>query len=166
MDTPKAPAEEPIWSLLPFWFVAFAAAGMFAAVTIAPGLDQETQLTARVHQLADDCRELAEANHYLDRVVDALQHDPEFTAELARAELDYGVPGEQRLPAPVPPKKQPSPHRPERAATARSNPVLRLFAHDWLVRHTALLTAAACTVVAFTFFNRTHEPERRNRPSR
>ena len=156
MATAQAQTEEPIWSLLPFWFVAFAAAGLFATVTIAPALEHESQLTARVHHLAVECRHLSETNNHLERVIDAFRHDPEFTAELARSELDYGLPDEQRLPAPPKHHKQ-ADQQPREASMSRPlPPILQLFAHDRLMRHAALLTAAALTVVGFTFFSRTH----------
>ena len=61
-------------------------------MTIAPALEHESLLTARVHRLAVECRHLSETNNHLERVIEAFRHDPEFTAELARSELDYGLP--------------------------------------------------------------------------
>ena len=157
MATPQAQNEEPIWSLLPFWCAAFAAAALCAAVTIAPALEQESLLTDRVHRLAAQCRHLSETNNHLERVVEALKHDPEFTSELARSELDYGLPDEQRLPAPPQHRKQAEQQPGEANVQKPLPPLFQLFAHDRLVRHSALLTAAALTVVGFTFFNRTRE---------
>jgi cell division protein FtsB len=146
-----APATGSIWPAVAFWLTAFLSAALFAAVLIAPAWQQRESLRTRVMQLAAQCRHIQEANGRLERVVTALKHDPDFTGELARVELDFGPAGEQRLPAPLRHAKSP-PTTPERAQSWTA-PLVHLFARDAMTRHTALATAAVLAVVALAFFN-------------
>lgn len=151
----QSPPCESLWSLAAFWLITFAAATLFAAVLIAPAWKQREVLKVRVRHLAAQCRYLSDTNDHLDRVILSFKHDPEFSSEMARYELDYGAPGEQRLPAPARNWKRPAPPpEPEPVASA---PLLQLFAHDTLVRQAALVTAAVLTVVGLAFFNAPRE---------
>src|SRR5438093_1158386 len=97
----KSPeSTESVWSLAAFWLVAFASAGLFAAVMIAPRWEQKQHIAARVRAATAQCASLSDANDHLNRVIEAFKHDPDFTGEMARSELGYVAPGEQRLAAP------------------------------------------------------------------
>ncbi len=151
-------SSESIWSLAAFWLVAFTASGLFAAVLLAPKWEQTEQLTGRVAQLADQCQYLSDGNERLERVLDALKHDPDFTIEIARSELDYGLPDEHRSPAPPQHRRDAKPPRSEPHRPNSWTPVLRLFAGDAVVRNTALITAAIFAVVGLAFFHPPLEP--------
>ncbi len=149
-----------------FWFVAFTAAALFAAVLIAPKWEDRELLVARAESLAAQCRALSDSNHRLQQVIDAFKHDPNFTSEMARAELDYTAPDEERLPDP--PRVEPgrSARQPPRAADTWA-PLLHLFARDKLVRNMALSTAAVFAVVGLAFLHPPHEktpPRRKWKP--
>jgi cell division protein FtsB len=159
-SSPGRPPEaaESVWSLAAFWLVAFAGAALFAAVMIAPRWERKQHIAARVRAVATQCSALSDTNEHLHRVIDAFKHDPGFSAEMARSELGYVAPGEHRIAAPVPngirPKSpEPAPQPPDLWA-----PFVRLFAHDRLVRQTALVTAAVFLVVALAFFHPQPEP--------
>jgi hypothetical protein len=125
---------------------------LFAAVLLAPRFEQQEQLTVRVLQLAGQCRYLQEMNAHLDRVSEAIEHDASFTAEMARYELDYSLPGEQRLPAPVREWRRPERPAPPPSRLQGWAPLIRLFAQDKPVRQAALLTAAVFAIVSLSLF--------------
>lgn len=152
MANPQTSTRESLSSLVAFWLVAFAAAGLFAAVLIAPKWQHTELLLQRVGQLNTQCTYLSESNEYLQRVGQALRHDPEFMQEIARSEFDYRLPDEQILTAPVTQWQCPQPARPEPAPDRWWDPVLDLFASDLLVRRLGLFTAAMFTVVGLAFF--------------
>jgi cell division protein FtsB len=157
---------ESVWSLAAFWLVAFTASGLFAAVTIAPRWEQKQQIVTRVRAQTAQCASLSDTNDHLTRVIEAFKHDPDFTEEMARSELGYVAPGEQRLAAPVRDVKlhkaaAPAPQPPDLWA-----PFVRLFAHDRLVRQAALITAAVFLVVALVFFQPQPEQSSTDRSSK
>jgi cell division protein FtsB len=144
---------ESVWSLAAFWLVAFAGAALFAAVTIAPRWEQKQHIATRVRAMTAQCASLSDTNDHLHRVIDAFKHDPDFTEEMARSELGYVAPGERRLAAPIRNVNRPAPSQPDPASTDLWAPFVRLFAHDRLVRQSALVTAAVFLVVALAFFH-------------
>lgn len=143
---------ESVWSLAAFWLVSFAGAGLFAAVMIAPRWEQKQHMATRVRALTAQCDSFSDANDHLNRVIEAFKHDPDFTGEMARSELGYVAPGEQRLAAPVRNVNRPKTSKSDPPSPDLWSPFVRLFAHDRLVRQTALVTAAVFLVVALAFF--------------
>jgi cell division protein FtsB len=83
---------------LSFWLALLTAAGLFAAVSLAPKL--AAYLDVRDEHRAGQLRLLALERQQaeLERVIDALKHDPQFAAELARLQFDAVRPGEEILP--------------------------------------------------------------------
>ena len=156
--TAPAPSQsESVWSLAAFWLMAFVAASLMAAVLIAPKWEQKRLLRHRVAASAAQCAYLNDSNDHLRRVIAAFKHDPDFTAELARFELDYSERGEQRIPAPVQHWERPKPPQVAAEPDPVWTPFLRTFAHDRVVRTVALATAAVFVVVGIAFFSRTRE---------
>jgi hypothetical protein len=85
--------SERLLPSLAFWFCLSIAAAIFAVVFLSPRLRTYRDLRRQYDGLE---RELvaSEGNvDYLNRVVGALKHDPEFAAELARA--DFRVTGSE-----------------------------------------------------------------------
>ncbi len=144
---------ESVWSLAFYWLVAFAGVALFAAVLIAPKWERRRELVSRVCSQAAGCNYLADMNCHFNRVIDALKHDADFTNEMARNELGYVSPSEQRLPAPVLKWERPKPPVAEANADEVWAPFVRLFAHDNVVRQSVLITAVVFVVVSLTFFN-------------
>ena len=151
-----APSAESVWSLAVFWLAAFTASALFAAVLIAPQWNQRETLVGRVRRLSAESKRLSDRRDHLRRVLEALEHDPEFVGEIARSELDFGLPQEQRLPAPIAkPKRLDPPTEPEPDPWT---PIVQLFATDPIVRRTALVTAAALVLTGLIFFHPSREP--------
>ena len=151
-------AGESVWSLAAFWVVAFTGAGLFAAVMIAPRWEQKQLLAARVRVFGAQCSSLSDNNTRLAKVIEAFKHDPDFNKEMARYELGYVQPDEQRLPSPVRNFNRAKPPEPDTQPVDLWSPFVRLFAHDRLVRETALISAAVFIVVGLALFN--PRPER------
>lgn len=158
------PAES-VWSLAAFWLVAFAGAGLFAAVMITPRWEQKQHMAVRVHALAGQCASLSDTSDHLNRVIEAFKHDPDFTEEMARSELGYVTPGEQRVAAPVRNVSRPQASEADPPSPDLWAPFVRLFAHDRLVRQTALVTTAVFLVVALAFFHPPSEQSSTDRSS-
>jgi len=156
---------ESVWSLAAFWLVAFTGALLFAAVMIAPRWEQKQQLATRVRAATALGKSLSDANDHLNRVIDAFKHDPDFTAEMARSELGYVVHGEQLLAAPVRNLNRPDAPEFNPPPSDLWAPFVRLFAHDRLVRQTALITAVVFLVVALAFFHPQPEQSSTDRSS-
>lgn len=99
VDRRDADAERLLPSLA-FWFCLAFSAAILAIVFLSPRLrtyrDLRRQYDGLEHELI-----ASEGNvDYFHRVVDALKHDPDFAAELARA--DFSVAGsEERISVPL-----------------------------------------------------------------
>lgn len=155
---PRSPIKpdsdsESIWSLAAFWLVAFASAGLFAIVAIAPKWDTKQSFRKRVTQRAMECAHLRESNHHLRSILDAFRHDPDYTAEMARIEFIRSEVAERRIPAPIQHRNTLETYKPNLGTTSAWTTVMTIFARDSLVREASLFTAAIFAVVSLTFFN-------------
>ena len=85
-------------SSLGFWLLLLVAAGCFAAVTLAPKMLQTLRLRQtyelRQHQLVALEDELST----LERVIEALEHDPAYAREMAQLDLEKHPTNEDVLP--------------------------------------------------------------------
>ena len=90
------PAFRPL-AATTFWVSLFGAAALFAALALAPKLRTYRELSRDYDMLQ---RQLVSTEHRTERlakVADALEHDSQFAAELAR--VDFDAPGaEERIP--------------------------------------------------------------------
>jgi hypothetical protein len=144
---------------LAFWCCLAVAASLFATVFLAPRLRTFRDLRREYDGLE---RELVTSERhvdYLQKVVDALRHDPEFAAELAR--VDFGVSGsEERIP--VAPQLSLTGEPPAESVTAAGaarpfprnlldTPLLDTLSDDRSVRASLLGAASLLLLVAFTF---------------
>jgi hypothetical protein len=100
----------------------------------------------------------------LKEVVAALEKDPAFAEELARAEFDAIRPGEEVLPVAPELRLDPQRARPDAHPTSRRLPswlpAIAVLAQDHGLRSGLLAAAATLIIIAFTFL---HEPVRRSR---
>ncbi|MEZ6045352.1 MAG: hypothetical protein R3C11_07160 [Planctomycetaceae bacterium] len=78
-----------------FWVSLLAAAMIFAALVLSPKLEVYWSLQAEEQQNKERLIALQDEVGYLQNVVQALQHDPEFQAELARIELQAAAPAQE-----------------------------------------------------------------------
>jgi cell division protein FtsB len=95
MTTPPSPKpERSILVPLAFWLCLLSSAVLFAAVALAPRLVEWHELhlgtLARQQQLV----ELEQHVQHLEHVVQALESDPHFRAEVIRREIGGSEPGE------------------------------------------------------------------------
>lgn len=140
---------------LAFWIALLIAALLFATVNLSPRLT--TLLKLRDEHYANQLRLVAleKQARQLERVVEALEHDPAFAAEMARLEFDALRPGEEvisvdrklaldaRHAATVELERQ--------ATRAWYLPAVEIVATSQDLRNTLLLAAAVLVIVSFTW---------------
>lgn len=141
-----------------FWSLLLVSAGCFAGVTLAPKMLQTLRLRqtyeVRQHQLVALENELAT----LQRVIEALEHDPDYAREMAK--LDLEKPSANEDVVPVDPELRLDP----RTAAAATNlvpppqvdpwePTLVVLATDGRLRMALLAAAATLLLAAFTFLH-------------
>lgn len=162
MSTASAPASSTtpsargLYISLAFWVSLLAAAGMFAAATLAPKLTslqrREAELatvTQRVQRLVEDVTRLEQIGH-------ALQHDADFIAARARRQLGLPTAGELQLPVMVTaPQEEP----PVATAVPEDDLLIRRLAGDSLLRARLLTGSAALVLFAFTFLHERRRSE-------
>jgi hypothetical protein len=147
------------WIVSPaFWLCLVLAAVLYATVALAPKL--LTHLLLKHEYYAHQVRlvTLERKAQYLGKVVHALEHDPDFAAELARIDFAAARPGDERIPV------DPSLSLEARTEPALSTsaaklpwytPLVRRLATERRLRTATLAFAALLLVAAFTFLNET-----------
>jgi cell division protein FtsB len=145
-----------------FWLCLFAAAGLYAAVALAPKFHTYLELKQQHRAGQMELVKLEQQVHYLQKVVNALETEPAFSAELARIDFDASRPGDERIPV------DPSLRLDDRSR--ETEPPLPLPVSRWyepfldpLARNTrlrgGLLAIAAVLVIgAFTFLQESQTP--------
>lgn len=156
-DSPTAPVISAA-----FWLCLFAAAGLYAAVALAPKFHTYLQLKKQHRGGQIELVQLEQQVHYLQKVVHALETEPAFSAELARIDFDAARPGDERIP--VDPSLRLD-DRPHEAAPMASLPVsywyepfLDPLARNAHLRGGLLAMAAVLVVGAFTFLQESQTP--------
>lgn len=144
-----------IVSLL-FWFSLLMAASLFTCVALAPKLVETLRLRDlyTVNQLK--LVSVERQNEQLQRVVEAIQHDTDFAAEMTRIEFDAVRSDEEIIPVAADLKLET-----RGIETPRVQPVMpRAWYRPWLtlltendsLRSSLLGVAAVLVVVSFTWF--------------
>ena len=139
-----------------FWFCLLLAASLFASVALAPKLAEALRLrdrhTANQLQLVAVERQ----NERLQRVVEAIQNDREFAAEMTRIEFDAIRSDEEIIPVAADLKLETrgleTPRAPLVVPLAWHRPWLTLLTENDSLRSTLLGAAAVLVVVSFTWF--------------
>ncbi|HTN00652.1 MAG TPA: septum formation initiator family protein [Planctomycetaceae bacterium] len=140
---------------LAFWMALVVAALLFATVNLSPRL--ATLLKLRDEHYANQIRLVAleKQARQLERVVEALEHDPAFAAEMARLEFDALRPGEEVISVDrklALDARHAATFEAERPATrAWYLPAVELVATSQDLRNSLLLTAAVLVIVSFTW---------------
>lgn len=156
-----------------FWLVLLTAAGLYAAVALAPKIIQwqrwqQVYVTQR-YQLLEQEDQL----DALQRMVDALDQDPQFVAELVRLELDATTAGEEVIPV-----DDSLTHDPRITSKAGAQSLPPMPADPWepwllvlatqrSLRSGLLFAAATLVIAAFTFLHdgsETLRAQRENHP--
>jgi hypothetical protein len=155
-DGSQADSERLLPSLA-FWFCLACSAAILAIVFLSPRLRTYRDLRRQYDGLE---RELVAAEGNVDdlnRVVDALKHDPDFAAELARADFSVGG-SEERIAVAPPLRLNGMPKRTETVMSdarpfpqsALDTPLLDSLADNRSVRSSLLGAASLLVLVAFT----------------
>jgi hypothetical protein len=156
-ERPSESGFRPLASLA-FWCCLAVSAAIFATVFLAPRLrtwrDLQREYDGRQRELIASERQV----DYLQKVVDALRHDPQFAAELAR--VDFGVSGsEERIPvaASLNLSGEPTLERETAQLAARPFPqnlldttLIDTLSDDRSIRASLLGAASLLVLVAFT----------------
>jgi cell division protein FtsB len=149
---------------LAFWFSLLVAVLLYASVTLSPKALVYLEFRDSHHANQVQLVELEREVGHLEKTADALQHDPNFAAEMARIHFDAVRPGEERIP--VDQKLHLDARVPAAAPASRVDrltpylPYLRTLAGDSSIRMSCLAAAATITIVAFTFFQTPSPAER------
>ena len=134
-----------------FWLCMIVSGVLFGVVSLSPKLLVYLQLRSQFDMNQRKLVALENQADQLQRVIDAMQHDKEFAAELTRIEFDAARPDEEVIPVDFPLKRE---------ARAVETPLPEIMTeHVWyepVVKHlasdsklrTSLLGAAAMLVVA------------------
>ncbi len=145
---------------LAFWASLFAAAGLFALLALAPKLRTYRELSRDYDRLEHQLVSTERRTESLAKVADALEHDPQFAAELAR--VDFDSPSkEERIavgpqlslsawdsePATTPIDARPSP------AAMLDGPLLSALADDRTVRLPLMAASSLLVLTAFVLCN-------------
>ena len=146
-----------------FWSCLLIAATCYALVALAPKL--VTHFGIREDRYANQVRLVALERQvsYLERVVQALESDPAFAAQLARIDFDASRPGEERIAVGA----ELSLNAREVAASDHVDevqshwyaPALQRLANDTKLRRQLLVVAALLTVFSFTFLQESQSPQ-------
>lgn len=140
---------------LAFWTGLLISAVLFAAVNLSPRLVAILKL--RDEHYANQLRlvELEQQARQLERVVEALEHDPDFAAEMARLEFDALRPGEEVIAVDrtlVLDARHAATAERERTVTqAWYLPAVEVLATRRQLRNLLLLAAAVLVLASFTW---------------
>lgn len=139
-----------------FWMCLIAAVALYAPCVLAGRFVAWWELQ---HRYLRNQGELVAAQHqirHLQRVADALEQDPDFAAQVARAELGAAPSRTHVIPLPPElnsdPRIPPDPANVEPSAEAWYVPVLRRIAGDAALRRNLLCAAAGIFLLGFLAF--------------
>jgi hypothetical protein len=142
---------------LAFWCSLFIAAALFAVLALAPKLRTYRELSLEYDSLHRQLVSTERRTECLAKVADALEHDPDFAAELARTNFDASV-GEERIPVGPQLRLAAWDSEPTIAASHASSSValldgmlLNTLSDDRTVRVSLLAAAALLVLVSFAF---------------
>lgn len=154
--TPSTATAAQGWATsLLFWLCLVLAATMYGGVALAPKL--LSWLTLKQEHYTHQVRlvQLERKVKYLGRVVDAMENDAEFAAQLARVDFDAARPGDERIAVDsnlsLDARDRPAaaPVLPRTASLLV--PLLRQVTDRPELRRALLTIAAALILFAFTF---------------
>lgn len=159
----EAPVESAWFVSLLFWLALLVAAGLYAAVALAPRYLAWLELREEFYRNQVRLVALERQAAYLNSVVAALENDSQFAAELARIDFDASRPGEERIPVERHLSLDGRSADPAAAPLASSlpwyAPLVALAAQDHRLRRNVLIAAAVVVIVAFTFLHESQAPQ-------
>lgn len=157
-DMVESAAHAWATSLL-FWGSLLISATLYAGVALSPKVLAWSELKREYFENQVRLVTLERQVKYLGRVVDALENEPEFTAQLARIDFDAARPGDERITVDSPLSLDSRDLQPVTVAApshlSLAVPLLKHLTERGELRRALLTAAAALTVFAFTFFPET-----------
>jgi hypothetical protein len=145
------------FAALAFWCSLFIAAGLFAVLALSPKLRTYRDLSLEYDSLHRQLVSTERRTECLAKVADALEHDPDFAAELARVNFDAAG-GDERIPVGPQLRLAAWDSEPKIAAGHPSSPValldgplLNTLSDDRTVRVSLMGAAAILVLVSFAF---------------
>jgi len=109
-----------------FWLCLLFAASLYGVVALTPGWSASLKMQDEYDRNQRQLVALEQRTGYLRQVVDALQTDPNFAAELARVDFDAAHPGDERIPV--------GPDLVLHASVPQPSTTIRIGSHTWLRR--------------------------------
>ncbi|MBI1346902.1 hypothetical protein GC163_11510 [bacterium] len=160
---PAAGWRSALW-LLAFWCSLLTSAVGYGVVALSPKLITWCQLQQQYQSQQLRLLQLEQQTDQLRQVVDALDHDPAFVAELTRWELAVAEPGEEIIPVETALTLQTDSSAPLVTTVTNFLPAAWL---PWLeavatrdpLRWFILFSAAVLVVTAFTWFQEPSPPD-------
>jgi cell division protein FtsB len=155
---PQSPPPETAFGMaisLLFWFCLLLAALFFAAVSLAPKLLDSLQLRSQFDRNQRQLVAMERQTEQLQRVIEAIQTDADFSAELTRIEFDAVLPGEEVIPVEMDLKldlrslETPA-LPPVQAVQEWFEPIVLRLASDTRLRNGFLGAAILLVIVSFT----------------
>lgn len=139
---------------LAFWLCLLLSAGLFATVALAPKYLVYMQLRGQFDTHQSRLAELEQEAEQIQRVIDAINRDPDFASELTRIEFDAIRPGEEVLPVDaeleLDRRRIAAPLTTVSTAPPWYAPIVRYLAGDRTLRMSLLSVAALLVVISFT----------------
>lgn len=141
---------------LMFWFSLLTAAGLFTCVALAPKIAETLRLGDLYTTNQLKLVSIERQNEQLQRVVEAIQHDKDFAAEMTRIEFDAVRSDEEIIPVTTDLKLETRGIETPRLQPIVPNdwyrPWLTLLSESAALRSSLLSAAAVLVVVSFTWF--------------
>jgi len=153
-----------------FWLCLLFAAGLYAVVALTPGWSASLKLRDEYDRNQRQLVSLEQRTGYLRQVIEALETEPDFAAELARVDFDAARPGDERIPVGPDLVLHASPPKPTTTIPIDSHSWLWRFlemgAHNRTARSAILSFSALLVLFAFTLLpNPYRRPDRPTTPS-
>lgn len=140
---------------LAFWLSLLFSAGLYAAVALSPKLLATVTLSRQREENQLRLVALEKQVQHLQKVIEALKHDPNFAKELARTDFETAYPDEQRIPVDSHLSLNMRSAGPDLAVAASNlpwyTPLLSAVANNREASNTLLTVAALLVIYAFTF---------------
>lgn len=155
-DEPTAAEARHGWvTSLAFWLCLLAAAGLYAGVALSPRLLDFLTLRRDYHENQLQLVAVERQVGHLQKVIDALRHDPAFAREQARADFDVAAGNEQRIPVDGHLTLNIGTGKPDLSVIPPDLPwyavLLQLIAHSRGLSNGMLVASGLLTVYAFAF---------------
>lgn len=153
--TVEAPEQRGPVVALSFWLCLLVSAALYGLCALSPRIVEWATLRQRYLENQVELVGLQGQIKHLERVVDAMETDPEFAARLARSEFGGVVSNGDRVPLPTAigydPRAPRTEERPRIAGLPWYVPLLERVADDGGLRLRSLGAAAGLMLFAFLF---------------